>query len=150
VIGSCMLNNALLFAAILVIFIILGQSFSVLVLWLIPLMGLVAIYAMSVGLILGVMNVFVRDIGQVVPIVLQMLFWFTPIVYPINIIPESYRYLLAYNPLYPLVDAYQKILVYQQLPDPKGFITIIFSALVLMALSFFMFRRASAEMVDSL
>ena len=44
---------------------------------------------LGVGLLLGVFNVFVRDVGQVVPIVLQLGFWFTPIVYTPDIVPKN-------------------------------------------------------------
>jgi len=150
VIGSSLLNSILLFISILGIFILLGHQFSMAMIWLIPLTFVVVSLSMGVGLILGVMNVFLRDIGQAIPIVLQMLFWFTPIVYPATIIPEAYRHWLNLNPLYPLVDAYQQILVYGNNPQWEGVLTIAVIGFLLTVVSLFMFRRASAEMVDSL
>ncbi len=150
VVGSCALNNILLFIAMLGIFALLGHQFSSAMIWLIPLTLITIMLGLSVGLILGVMNVFVRDIGQGVPIILQMLFWFTPIVYPANIIPESYRYLLNLNPVYHITSAYQQVLVYNQTPQLGGVVLITVIAVVLMLLSLFMFRRASGEMVDVL
>jgi len=150
VIGSCLLNNLLLFIAMLGIFALLGHQFSATMLWLVPLTLIVVLLALGVGLILGVMNVFLRDIGQVVPIILQMLFWFTPIVYPISIIPESYHHWLNLNPMYPLTNAYQQILVYGNPPQWDGISIIAAVGLLLVGVSLFMFRRASAEMVDAL
>ena len=150
VVGSCLLNNILLFVSMLGIFALLGHQFSFTMLWLIPLTLTVVVLALGIGLILGVMNVFLRDIGQVVPIILQMLFWFTPIVYPITIIPETYRHWLNFNPMYPLTSAYQQILVYGKSPQWEGVIIIAVVGLLLTGASLFMFRRASAEMVDAL
>ena len=150
VVGSSLLNNILLFIAMLGIFALLGHQFSTAMLWLIPLTLTVVMLALGIGLILGVMNVFLRDIGQVIPIILQIWFWFTPIVYPENIIPESYRHLLNLNPMYPLTSAYHQVLVYNVAPPLDGMATIGAIALVLMLLSLFLFRRASAEMVDVL
>ena len=96
------------------------------------------------------MNVFLRDVGQVIPIILQMVFWFTPIVYPVSIIPEAYRHWLNLNPLYPLTNAYQQILVYGNSPEWEGILAIAAIGLILAGISLFMFRRASAEMVDVL
>ena len=45
--------------------------------------------ALGLGLALGVLNVFMRDIGQIVPVVMQFFFWFTPIVYMVDIIPTN-------------------------------------------------------------
>ena len=100
VVGSGLVNNGLVFIAMIVIFLLLGHQFGMVMFWLLPLTILLTVFALGVGLILGVMNVFVRDLTQAVPIVLQVWFWFTPIVYPSNIIPESYRYLLNLNPMY--------------------------------------------------
>ena len=96
------------------------------------------------------MNVFLRDIGQVVPIVLQMWFWFTPIVYPVTIIPESYRHWLNYNPMYHITRTYQEVLVYGRSPQFDGLVIIGGVALVLLLLSLFLFRRSIEEMVDVL
>ncbi|MNG20329.1 ABC-2 type transporter [compost metagenome] len=96
------------------------------------------------------LNVFVRDIGQVVPIVLQVLFWFTPIVYPVSIIPEELKSTLDANPMYPIVSAYQDILVYGSTPDLQSVTITAGVAIGLMLLGLFMFRRAAPEMVDAL
>jgi lipopolysaccharide transport system permease protein len=151
VVGSNLLNNILLFIAMLGIFAMLGHQFNVAMFWLIPLTLIVAVFALGIGLILGVMNVFLRDIGQLIPIIMQMLFWLTPIVYPVSIIPESYQHLLNLNPMYPITHAYQQILVYGAAPTlDGGLATTAIIALVLILLSLFLFRRASAEMVDVL
>jgi lipopolysaccharide transport system permease protein len=118
--------------------------------WLLPLMVILVAFAVGLGLTLGVLNVFLRDIGQVVTILLQTWFWFTPIVYPISIIPEQYHHLLSFNPIYPLVDAYQQVIVYGVTPEFDGLIITAAVALALLVTGFFLFRRASEEMVDVL
>jgi len=149
-VGSCLINNLFLFISMLGIFALLGHQFNMAMLWLIPLTLVVVVFSLGIGLILGVMNVFLRDIGQVIPIILQMLFWFTPIVYPVTIIPEVYRHWLNLNPMYPIIDAYQQILVYGNSPQWEGVLTILAAGIILSIVGLFMFRRSSAEMVDAL
>ena len=149
-VGSCLINNLFLFISMLGIFALLGHQFNMAMLWLIPLTLVVVVFSLGIGLILGVMNVFLRDIGQVTPIILQMLFWFTPIVYPVTIIPEAYRHWLNLNPMYPIIDAYQQILVYGNSPQWGGVLIILAAGIILSIVSLFMFRRSSAEMADAL
>ncbi|CAH0992022.1 hypothetical protein SIN8267_02137 [Sinobacterium norvegicum] len=150
-VGSSLLNNLLLFFCMLIIFALLGQQFSSAMLYLIPLMLSVVVLAASLGLILGVMNVFLRDIGQLVPVVLQVWFWLTPIVYPASIIPEKYMHLMELNPMYPIVTGYHDILVYNSAPQlGESIILVAAVSLAALLLSLFMFRRASAEMMDVL
>ena len=148
--GSALVNNFLLFVAIVAIFGVLGHPPGIAVIWLPVLMAVTIALAFGVGLGLGVLNVFTRDIGQVVPVVMQFLFWFTPIVYMVNIIPERYRGWLFLNPLIPIVTGYQDVLLYNRAPDWAGLGEVAVIATVLMAVSLSMFRKASSDMVDQL
>jgi lipopolysaccharide transport system permease protein len=150
VVGSCLLNNLLLFAAQLALFALLGQMPYLQMLWLIPLTLVGATLALGIGLVLGVLNVFVRDIGQIVPIILQIWFWFTPVVYPMNIIPEEFRSMLLVNPMFYIVDGYHNVLVYGSAPDLSLVAIVGAVAGAFLLLGLFMFRRAAAEMVDVL
>lgn len=150
VIGSALVNNFLLFIAILFIFGILGHSPGIALIWMPVLMVITVAFAVGLGLGLGVLNVFIRDIGQIVPVVMQFLFWFTPVVYMVNIIPEQYRGWLVFNPLIPIVTGYQDVMLFDRSPNWVSLsVTAGFSA-VLLALSLLLFRKANAEMVDQL
>lgn len=148
--GSCLVNNLVLFTVIFIIFAILAHPFSVELLWLLPLTATVVLFAFGIGLILGIINVFIRDVSQIVPIVLQVMFWFTPIVYPVSIIPEQYLTWLHLNPMFHLIEAYHSVLVYNQAPEFGHFLILGLLGLSITLLGTFMFRRASPEMADVL
>ncbi len=150
VVGTSVFDNFMLFLAVLGVFAFLGHLPTWEVLWLPVIIATTVILGIGFGLILGVLNVFVRDISQVVPIVLQIAFWFTPIVYPLSVIPESYRYLLQFNPMYPLVKGYQDVLVYGVKPDIHSITMILIVGTLMLVFSFFLFRQASEEMADVL
>ena len=150
VVGSALVNNLMLFVAIMLIFAIFGHLPAVEILWL-PILTFATIaFSLGVGLTLGVINVFIRDLTHVVPIVLQLVFWATPIVYPIAIIPDRLQHLLVFNPLIPLVNAYQQLLLNGIAPDLQQLGIIMLLSCALLGLCFFVFRRASPEMVDVL
>lgn len=150
ILGSCIVNNFFMFLAILGIFAALGHFPGWEIFWL-PLLTLVtALFALGIGLLAGAMNVFMRDIGQVVPIVLQVAFWLTPIVYPVNIIPQEYVDWLELNPMFYVISAYHDVLAYQTPPDLLGLAAIGGVSILLLAVALFVVRRASAEMVDVL
>ncbi len=150
VMGTSFVNNMLLFFSIVVIFLLIGHQFTWHILLIFPLTVLLFLFALAIGLFLGVLNVFVRDIGQAVPVILQIGFWFTPIVYPLNIVPEPYQHLLALNPVFHFTQAYQAILVYGQLPEFSSIVLVAGLCLISLFFSLVLFRRAQAEMVDVL
>lgn len=81
---------------------------------------------------------------------LQALFWLTPIVYNIRILPEHVQNIFKLNPLYPLVSSYQNVLLYEQPPVWGDLVWLTMATVVLALISLVMFRRASPEMVDAL
>ncbi len=148
--GSSLLNNIFLLAAVFLVFAVLGHLPGIAVVC-IPLLIVVTLgLAVGIGLVLGVLNVFFRDIGQVVPILLQILFWFTPIAYPPTIIPAALLSWMRFNPLYYLVVGYQNALVYDRFPGPRGLLAVFGFSLLLLAFGLTLFRRASADMMDVL
>ncbi|MDM7322296.1 MAG: ABC transporter permease [Gammaproteobacteria bacterium] len=148
--GHALLNHALLFLATLAVLVILLHPPTLSLLW-IPLMVLLNLgLALGLGLSFGILNVFIRDIGQIVPVILQFWFWLTPIVYTTSMLPESYRALFLLNPLSAIVMGYQDILVYGHRPELTQLIYPACLAALTLALALFLYRRASQEMVDIL
>ena len=148
--GSAVFANFILFLTITAVFALLGH-FPGISLLALPLVFLINIaLALGVGLSMGVLNVFMRDIGQAVPVMLQLGYWATPIVYMPGILPEPYRRWLAFNPLYPIVEAYHDILLFGRMPVFSSLVPIFLFALVALVLALYLFRRSSAEMVDVL
>ena len=148
--GSAIVNNLLLLGAILLILAILGFVPGYNVVWLPLLMTITLILSLGVGLILGTLNVFIRDIGQVVPIVLQLGWWFTPIVYPASIVPEAIRPWMKLNPMYWLVQGFQNAILFNQTPSWLALGCISLGSILLLRMALTLFRRASSEMVDVL
>jgi lipopolysaccharide transport system permease protein len=148
--GSALVNNLLLLIAILLIFGVLGHAPGAALVCLPVLVALTLALALGLGLGLGVLNVFMRDIGQVVPVLVQFIYWFTPVVYMIDIIPVAYRKWLFLNPLIALVNAYHDVLLYNRVPDWMGLASTAIVAVILLGSSLLLFRKASPEMVDQL
>jgi lipopolysaccharide transport system permease protein len=150
VMGSALVNSGLLFFAILCVFGLLGHWPGIHIFW-VPLLLLITLtLAVSIGLILGILNVFMRDIGQVIPIVLQIGFWFTPIVYSTEVIPKAFQKFLTSNPLLPLVQGLQNAMLYNTPPDIAALSWVFLAAILLLGFAMTLFRRASPEMVDVL
>lgn len=117
---------------------------------LVPLLLVQQVLAAGLGLVLGVMNVFFRDVGQAVAVGLQFWFWLTPIVYPVDAVPEALRAVIAWNPLYPLIASYQHIVVEHEWPAWPDLWVVALAAVTVAVLSDAMFRRLAGPMVDEL
>lgn len=148
--GQVYVQGLIMFLVICGVVLAVGHPISLSWLWFPVIIGLTVLLAVSIGLILGTMNVFLRDIGQLTPVLLQFGFWLTPIVYTVVILPEKYQYYLGFNPMVYLVDIYQMLFLYGKAPNGEQLLGLVALIFVLSALSYFMFKRASQEMVDEL
>jgi lipopolysaccharide transport system permease protein len=117
-------------------------------LWLVPLTLLSVLAALAVGLWLSALNVQYRDIQQMVPFLLQIWMYATPIVYPITIIPEgTIRYLYSLNPMVGVVQGFRWALFGGAPPD----MTLLLSSaavIVLLVSGLFFFRRMEKTFAD--
>jgi len=148
--GVAVTNSLLLFVAICIVFLFLGHPLSLELLWLVPVGVMVVLLALGMGLMLGVLNVFMRDIGQIMPVIMQLWFWLTPIVYMPAILPPGGKALLDWNLMYPAIHSFQQVVLYGNPPQVREFLPMAVVSAVLLAMSYFLFLKASPEMVDEL
>ena len=94
---------------------------------------------MGLGMLTGTLNVFFRDIGKSIGILLTFWFWTTPIVYPLVILPERMQEIVqTWNPIAGLMEFYHAILLSQPLPAVSslyGFMILVLIVLPVWATS---------------
>ena len=147
---SASVNFLIIWALFLAFLLVSGRWPGWVLVALVPLLLLQQTLAVGLGLVLGVTNVFFRDVAQVVGVGLQFWFWLTPIVYPVTTVPEVVRNMIAWNPLYPLVTSYQQIIVEHRWPAWTALWVVAAAALAVAVLSDTAFRRLAGPMVDEL
>jgi len=150
IVGSAIINNMFLMLSVLGVYLALGHTLDTSLIWLLLLLPLTAFFAAGIGLILGVLNVFIRDVSQVVPVLMQFWYWLTPIVYMASILPEKYQTYLSLNPLYLIASSYQNVMAFNQPPNQQAIAIITVASLFLLLTGIFLYKRASPEMVDVL
>jgi ABC-2 type transport system permease protein len=80
-------------------------------------LALQVLFTVGVAFMLAAATAYFRDVRHFVDIGLSLLFWTTPIVYPLSQIPESLRSVLLASPMTPFIVAYQRIFYYGDWPD---------------------------------
>ena len=107
-------------------------------------------FGFGLGLFFGTLNVFVRDIGHALVIVLQLWMWVTPIVYVETILPERLQSVLAYNPAYPFIDALHRMIVGGEWPHATQWTVMSFWACLASSAGYLVLRRLRPELRDVL
>jgi len=106
-IGSALILHIALVVFIMIMFLLYGYKPSIY--WLqLPYFTLCAV-ALLLGLswMTSAIRVFVKDIGNIIAVILQIGFWATPIFWNISMIPEKYQWILKLNPAYYIIQGYR-------------------------------------------
>src|SRR5262245_1542817 len=116
VLGSALFHGSISLSILLIANLLLSGTIQ----WTITLLPLVMIplVFLSLGLtwFLSSLGVFVRDINYMVTLALQVMFYVTPVFYPLEAIPEPFRTIIRLNPLASIVENFRRIILWGQTP----------------------------------
>lgn len=150
-ITTSQLVNFLITCIIMFVFILFsGVGFSIHLL-LMPLLILIQyLITLALTFVLSALTVFVRDVDHFVSVALTLGFYATPIVYQASMLPEKFQWVLNFNPMAQLVEAYRAILYYHQLPNftMLGIWGIL--SIILLILGYIIFKNLEKSFVEEL
>ena len=147
--ASTALSLVINFSLLVVISLILGASPR----WtwaLLPLpLGSLLLLGFSLGFLLGILNVFFRDIAEWATIVLQIAMWTVPIVYLPELLPARVRALLPWHPVAPAIAAVREMFFSGTIPQPRWWWGMIGWPVAIFAVAALAFGKLAPEMRDA-
>ena len=118
-----------------------------LLLW--PLLAIpLCILCLGLGIIFSCLNARYRDMKYALPFVIQMLLFATPIIYPVTLIPERYRWLAALNPLTGLVEAFRACVLPTEYIDLSLLALSLVETAVIFVVALLYLRRTERVIAD--
>lgn len=118
--------------------------------------GLIPVTILLLGMVFGLglffacMNLFFRDLGQIVPVVLQVMMWLAPILYTEEAAPRLLRMISVVNPFAPFLSSFRSILLYYTMPDPSQWAVMGALAAGAIAFGLVTLRRVRNDLRDVL
>ena len=158
---NAVLIHIISYTAFIVILCLLGTWPGVQVFFCFPLLIGIALMALGLGFLASVLNIYFRDVGQVVVVILQFLFWFTPIVYYQNLLENAgsgrlvrlLPALMEFNPVMHFVRLSQWL--FGGTTDPRAvaplsLIVVVVAPIVALAVGISVFHRFKADLLDNI
>lgn len=135
------------FAMYLGMIIFYPDKFSISVLF-IPIMVLpLIICAVTAGVACAFLTPYVRDIPRLIEVLLSVVYWTVPIIYPFSLIPESKRFLFDWHPIYILIKPVQDIVVTGHLTSIGIIIKSWLVCIICTLISFMLYKRLSRNVI---
>ena len=153
VISTCI--TALMMTALeFVVFIIFMAVFRVLpavtVVYFPALLALEFFLILGLSMALSALNVYFRDVQFIWRLIVQVGFFATPILYPINIFPEKVRWIVMLNPMAQIITMMRDCTLYGIAPDPLSLAYLVICTLFLFLLGYAIFERLEPRFAEAI
>ena len=108
------------------------------------------IFVVALVLFFAACGIFLRDLSQVVALLITVSLFLTPIFYPLEAVPGAFRVVMRLNPLTSIVEQSRTVVVFGGLPNFTSLAIYAFCALLALAASFWLFQRMRPGFADVL
>jgi len=150
VVSANLMNFIFAFAILIPALIISGIGISKAIVWL-PLVLLVEFeLALGFSVLFAGLNVYFRDLEHLLGIVLMAWFYFTPVVYPVEMIPENLAPVFKVNPMLHIISAYRDVLYHGKAPDLYALGIVFAAGFILLAISTVIFNRLQRNFAEEI
>lgn len=112
-------------------------------LYLLPLLAII----MAASIALAFVAPYIRDMGELVTMGLNALFWLTPILYPLSVLPEYAQRIMLFNPLYIMIAPVQDLAFRHQLPSADMTLRLLVLTVLAVVVSYFIYRKCRRNYV---
>jgi len=123
-----------LFATIILVgfLIVFRLPVSIHIIWIIPIFFIQQLLTLGLSLFLAAANLLYRDIQYLLGLILTLWLYLTPVIYPVDLVPDKYRFLYQLNPMAVIINAYRQTILGQNPPNYTSIATaLIVSSLFL-------------------
>lgn len=140
---SGLVNLVFALLPLLVLLIVSGHPMKPALLFLPVAIFIVALFTLGAGLLLSPLAVFFSDVVELIGVLLTLMFYLTPVIYPKDIVPESFRWVVRYNPIRSILEVFRDPIYQGEIPPLSHLTVSVVIALLLLALGAWVFRRSS-------
>lgn len=104
----------------------------------------------GISFVVSSVTVYFRDLQHFISIALQLLFYATPIVYAPDSIPVDFQWILQYNPMTYIINAYRDIFYYQQMPDFVSLGMVLVGSLIFCVIGYLIFNKLQRRFAEEI
>lgn len=147
---SCLMVHFIFIGLLLVMYLAHGFSFDIYGFQILYYLFATIILLLGLSWITSAVHVFVKDINQIIKVIIRLGFWFSPIFWDINMFPPKIQFILKLNPAYYLINGYRDSLFYKVWFWEQYELTIYFWIFTLFILGFgaIVFKRLRPHFAD--
>ncbi len=118
--------------------------------WFPLLFGIHLIFVLGLTYPLAALNLYFHDVRFLVGVALTLWFYLTPVIYPIDAVPEKYNWVFDLNPNALFINAYRRVILYGEDPELTRVLVGAAIAIITFLVGYWLFKKMEAGFADSI
>jgi len=133
---------------LVIFFIIFKITVPLTIIWVPLIFFIQVIFTIGLSLILASFNLFYRDIQYLLNLITLLWMYLTPIMYPVEIIPQKYRFVFSLNPMSVIINAYKQTILGGGQPNYTSLAIAFFMSVFVLFIGFYIFKKSEGQFAD--
>lgn len=150
VVTSGLINLLFSFIIVLAGLIVSGIGITIFLIYLPLIIIIEYLLALGLAFIVSALNVYFRDLEHILNSLIMGWFYFTPVIYPLEMIPDKYMKYFFLNPMTPVITVFKDILYYGKAPDLMMLVFSSLVALVTVIIGFYVFQMLQKNFAEEI
>jgi len=147
---SGLINSMLAMVVLIVAVPLAGQQLSLTVLYLPVVLMPLLLLTMGLAFLVAVLGVFIRDMNNIVSVLVNAIYFLSPVFYPVSAVPERFQVVMHLNPLTNLIESSRSIILFGQPPAWHSYFYLLFASLVVFTLGYLFFIKNKELFIDAI
>ena len=147
-VGAALVDFSIASLVLIVLMLIYRIQFQITLLWVPVLIIVQTIFTIGITLLASMLNAFYRDVRFLIPLIIQIWMYATPIIYPLSNVPDWLKPYYLLNPMAGLIDSYRRTIIQGLPPNPLGLGLAFVIALVFLLWGYSYFKRSEGILPD--
>ncbi len=135
---------------LILLMVVLNVALKITMLFIPILILLEFIIILGIGFFLGALNTKFRDLYVVWSLIIQVLFWLSPIIYDISLVPENFQFIMLLNPITPLIIGFRDIVLYGTLPNALHILYLAIFGVICFSCGFLFYKRRAKKFAEEI
>lgn len=147
---SALFNCIISFMILILVRMLIYHSISKTIYLLFPALVPLIILTTGLGLLISAISVYLKDVGNVISVIITILMYMSPVFFPLSSVPENFRVVCGINPMTYIIENFRNIVLYEKSLDWKFFGISCLVSVCIYLLGEAVFRRAKEGFADVL
>lgn len=148
--AAALINNLIALAILAVLLVASGHDISVEMLLILPYLLLLGLFSLGISWLLSSLTVYLRDIGHIIGVIINIWFYLTPIIYPQHQVPVRLRGFFGLNPMFHVIEGFRAALLGKTNVDIAGLMYLLVVGIVIFIVGALTFRKLKPDFADVL